>query len=84
MGGWLARLLGTGVLVVALAGVAVAQDQPGRGRGRGRGHHDKPTTTSVGDPVQAPEIDVASGINALALLAGGLIVIRGRRRANRE
>ena len=33
-------------------------------------------------PAQAPEIDVASGIEALALLAGGLIVIRGRRQAS--
>jgi hypothetical protein len=27
-----------------------------------------------------PEIDPASGVNALALLAGALLVIRGRRR----
>jgi hypothetical protein len=84
MSGWLARLLGTGVLVVALAGVALADDLKGRGRGRGRGHDDGGPTTSSGGPVQAPEIDLSSGINALALLAGGLIVIRGRRRAKGE
>jgi len=88
MGGWLARLLSARVLVVALASVAFAdQGSDGRGRGHGRGHNDGgPTTTSSGDlsPAQAPEIDVSGGINALALLAGGLIVLRGRRQANRS
>ena len=28
----------------------------------------------------APEIDPASGVNALAMLTGGLLIIRGRRR----
>jgi len=66
-----------------LAGVTLAADQGSNGRGRG--HKDRhPSTTTPGDPspAQAPEIDVASGIEALALLAGGLIVIRGRRQAS--
>jgi hypothetical protein len=31
-------------------------------------------------PVRAPEIDVATGVGALALLSGGLLVIRARRK----
>jgi len=32
-------------------------------------------------PVQhAPEIDAASGINAIALLSGAVLVVRGRKR----
>ena len=30
--------------------------------------------------VEAPEIDAASGANALALLAGAVLLVRGRRR----
>lgn len=33
-----------------------------------------------GSAVGVPEIDPASGMNALALLTGALLVIRGRRR----
>ncbi len=33
-----------------------------------------------GQPVQAPEIDPASAMTGLTLLAGGLTVLRGRRR----
>jgi len=36
-------------------------------------------TSSVAYGV-VPEIDPASGVNALALLAGALLVVRGRRR----
>jgi MYXO-CTERM domain-containing protein len=35
---------------------------------------------AFGCPVQAPEIDAATGVAALALLAGGLLVIRSRRK----
>ena len=84
MSGWIARLTAATGLVLALAGVALADDSPnGRGRGRGRGHNGGGPTTASSEPTQAPEIDVSSGINALALLTGGLIVIRGRRQANR-
>jgi hypothetical protein len=34
---------------------------------------------SAGIPPSVPEIDVATGVGALTLLAGGLLVIRGRR-----
>ena len=30
--------------------------------------------------VHAPEIDAASGVNAIALLSGAVLVIRGRKR----
>jgi len=33
-------------------------------------------------PVQAPEIDPASAMAGLTMLAGGLAVLRGRRRIN--
>ena len=35
--------------------------------------------TAIGAPV--PEIDPGSGLSAVALLSGALLVIRGRRRA---
>jgi hypothetical protein len=34
----------------------------------------------AGTAVTAPEIDASSAVAALALLAGGLLVLRGRRR----
>jgi hypothetical protein len=36
--------------------------------------------TSSPSPVQAPEIDPASAMAGLTMLAGGLAVLRGRRR----
>lgn len=36
------------------------------------------TVASAG--VSAPEIDAASSVNALALIAGAVLVVRGRRR----
>jgi hypothetical protein len=38
---------------------------------------------AFGCAVQAPEIDAASGVAALALLTGGLLVIRTRRKAQK-
>lgn len=35
---------------------------------------------AVAGTVQAPEIDASSGVAAVSLLAGGLLVLRGRRR----
>ena len=54
-----------------------------RGRGRndnGRGNSHANGNTGGGNVSAAPEIAVASGASALALLAGGLLVLRGRRR----
>jgi hypothetical protein len=35
----------------------------------------------VGGPASVPEIDAGSAVNALALISGAVLVIRGRRRA---
>lgn len=43
-------------------------------------HHHKPTT---GHTVATPEIDPAGTLSGLTLLAGGLMVLRGRRSAQR-
>lgn len=40
-----------------------------------------PDAVQDGDPVAAPEFDPATAAAALTLLAGGLLVLRGRRRA---
>jgi hypothetical protein len=37
------------------------------------------TVVSAASPI-APEIDAASSVNALALIAGAVLVVRGRRR----
>jgi hypothetical protein len=37
-------------------------------------------TASAVSVVEAPEIDAASGVNALALLAGAVLLVKGRRR----
>ena len=38
-----------------------------------------PSHDSSGGPAAAPEIDPASAMSAFTLLAGGLVMIRGRR-----
>lgn len=35
---------------------------------------------ALADNVAAPEIDASSGVTAITLLAGGLVVLRSRRR----
>jgi hypothetical protein len=67
------RKLCTAALLMTMAGVASAKDDcsffwfcsPSR-----------PTPT----PMRAPEIDPASAMAGLTMLAGGLAVLRGRRR----
>ena len=39
---------------------------------------------AFGCAVQAPEIDAATGVAALALLGGGLLVIRSRKKRRQE
>jgi hypothetical protein len=34
--------------------------------------------------VQAPEIDISTGVGALVLLSGGLLVIRSRRKRQKD
>jgi len=59
---------GGGVLCQLELWLGIVSSCPGGG---GSGHH---------GPVPAPEIDPASAVSALTLLAGGLAVLRGRRR----
>ncbi len=68
-----------GILILSFASITAAQaltfrpDIPVRGPGGGGGSGGGNT------PAAAPEIDPASAVSALTLLAGGLAVIRGRR-----
>jgi hypothetical protein len=64
-------IFGLAVVMGAMSGTAMAGD-----RDHGFGdfdHRDKGFTMS------APEIDPASAMSALTMLAGGLVVVRGRR-----
>jgi hypothetical protein len=62
-----------GMLVSMLAVVGVARADSGNDEGdRDHKHHHH--------PVAAPEIDPAAAGSALTLLAGGLAVVRGRRK----
>ena len=56
------------------------QSGPGEPQG-GRGHVDREPSRSVWSPspTAAPEIDPASAMSAFTLLAGGLVMLRGRR-----
>jgi hypothetical protein len=67
------------LLILSLGAVASAQAMsllPGN-------HHeherDAPVASPSADPAAAPEIDPASAMSAFTLLAGGLVLIRGRR-----
>jgi hypothetical protein len=60
-------LLSAAFLLVGMANVCLAQTV--------NVNIQQPTRTK-----HAPEIDLAAGATALALLAGGILVIRGRRR----
>ena len=77
------RLFGIAILVVGLASVGHSKDRDNEHAKR-KGHPHGQQDRQPGQASHAPEIDLSSGANALALLAGGLLVIRGRRRANRE
>jgi hypothetical protein len=63
----MSKLIGILISLLAVAGVARAGDNGDRD---GKRHH----------PVAAPEIDPAAAGSALTLLAGGLAVVRGRRK----
>jgi hypothetical protein len=66
------------LLILSLGAVASAQAMslvPGN-------HHDRdrdPPAAGPSGPAAAPEIDPASAMSAFTLLAGGLVLIRGRR-----
>ena len=65
----LLSLLGTGSSIgIALADNAYAGfENNGKGKAKGRDKH-------------APEIDTGTAVSAAALLCGGVLIIRGRRR----
>jgi hypothetical protein len=69
--------LGTALLATAISTDAFAQ----RGRSsNGGGSSPANGNTGGGSVAAVPEIAIASGASALALLAGGLLVLRDRRR----
>jgi hypothetical protein len=69
------KLLGVTMLLFGLSGAVMAQDLSWLCTWFGIGC---PVTHP--HPVAAPEIDAASAAGALALLSGGVLVIRSRRK----
>jgi LPXTG-motif cell wall-anchored protein len=69
------RKISLAVLLFTIAGVASAGD---------RGCRDSFWFESCRQPVRAPELDPASTMAGLTMLAGGLAVLRGRRRKTTE
>jgi hypothetical protein len=67
------RKISLAVLLFAMAGVASARDDDG-------GCRASFWFESCKQPVRAPELDPASAMAGLTMLAGGLAVLRGRRR----
>ena len=83
------------VLIVAVGAVATAQAHPGQGGPSPFGNGGPPQYGNGGPPpigkdappqswsppgiTAAPEIDPASAMSAFTLLAGGLVMLRGRR-----
>jgi hypothetical protein len=71
----MSRILAAAAIAVLVCGTAMAN---GWDNGADIGKHKKTT------PAAAPEIDAASGAAALALLAGGLVVLYGRRTVRKD
>jgi uncharacterized protein YdeI (BOF family) len=65
------KIIGLAVLAASISTAAVAGDRGGNGDGFGfgPGHGSFP----------APEIDPASALSAMTMLASGLVIVRGRR-----
>jgi hypothetical protein len=88
MGRQILTILGTALLVTATSADAFAQPGGGgngnNGQNNGRhngwnGNGNENGNRRQGGAPAVPEIALASGASALALLAGGLLVLRGRR-----
>jgi hypothetical protein len=62
------------LLILSLGAAATAQAHDGR-----PGERNSPPRSHDTPTVSAPEIDPASAMSAFTLLAGGLVMIRGRR-----
>jgi hypothetical protein len=76
------KLLSIGFgLVLAMAGVASAQGRSNE-NGNGQVQSGQNGRGQSGKPVAVPEIDPSSVAQAVALLTGGLLMIRGRRRTS--
>jgi hypothetical protein len=67
-------------LLMTLAGAASARDEGEGGHGNNGGGEGEGEDGRSGHSLRAPEIDPASAIAGLTVLAGGLAVLRGRRR----
>jgi hypothetical protein len=71
------------VMALSLLATTAANAMSGRPHSTYQAVNDHQTNKDASDPaspgVSAPEIDPASGLSAITLLAGGLAVIRGRR-----
>ncbi len=65
-------------LLFLVSGIAVATAEAGHGPGTSSGDWDDHKGFSE-HRVRAPEIDPPSAMSALTLLAGGLVVLRGRK-----
>jgi hypothetical protein len=69
------------ITAAGFAPLAYSNDQGGNDQGgNDQGGNDQGGNNSKKHHTDAPEIDPASAISALTLLAGGLAVVRGRRR----
>lgn len=75
------RKISLALVLMSVAGVAAAKDSSDNNFWNDwwHGDHNDHKDHKWG-PVTAPEIDPASAIAGLTLLAGGLVVLRGRRR----
>lgn len=83
------RKISLALVLMTMAGVASARhdhDVDRHGDRRDKCEHilwfDACPPSSAPAPVKAPEFNPASAMAGLTLLAGGLAVLRGRRRAN--
>ena len=74
------RFLAVAVIVLGMTSVALAQGQQGQ-NDPNNGKLDGRSKLHGNQPAAAPEIDPRSATTALALLASGLLMVRGRHRA---
>ena len=65
-------------LLFSVSGIAIAAAEAGHGPRISSGDWDDHKGFSE-HRVRAPEIDLSSAMSALTLLAGGLVVLRGRK-----
>jgi hypothetical protein len=76
------RKISLALVLMAMAGVASASDRESGGCFKFWGMTFCPHPSNP--PYKAPEIDPASAMAGLTMLAGGLAVLRGRRKVSKE